>query len=787
MKGMQANKSARDGRRGSALISALMISALMAMLGLSMLQATLNGSRVVNYQGDEYRLTSAVESVGIVATDGVWSQYLASEGGAAGSITSFRSFLDDLGIPDEGPGGPPSALEGIDFLTIANIPGASVANAEFDDVNIDALRVLRRDVGESTQLFVTVSASTNRGQGIINPVLNRAIQLVYTVEPEQFDGFDYGVLANNVNCIFCHSVVDSTDRFYNTEASSFGSFDHVKVGTLESLMFRDDWDGRPEITDWDADSYIAGTLYTRGKLTNQDGELVTGGWNDKSFKSFAFDGDGHLLQDAWGDLDPAAFAPNPDPHAVGQNIYLDYPTQYSEMPDGILPTSFPPPFPDNGGTNPVTGQPDSAGAGNKVVDSFEFYEAAQNAEGAVIAGIINVTEPDFVIDTQSEYANALFNGNRPRLGSNTTGNVILSGTAENPIVIDGTLAIDGDVVINGYVKGQGSIIASGNIYVPTDLHYLDGKQYLPGDLPGSPTGARTYGIAQDGTKNALGLAAGGNMLLGDYLKPSVFTQPGKYEYISGDSDGDWNFALAELSLFNRGEWAKTQPMLPGQGDDKHDPSTWSVVNPSFQGDDYVPRYYQFGEGDEIPVYNMGDIYFDAGTGTWRGDEEVPLSWDPDKLSIWDPSDLGNEALYDPNTGASKAALLQLTPEDGWLSDYMQKLAIEYFEGQHAEDTPMEIDSLLYTNNAIFGIVHRNDRMRGQLQINGALIAPDLGVLAPGRRNFYGTGTESNPPDSPYKVGLRLNYDRRVKDMLNVVNPNQVIIKRTLWNPTANML
>jgi len=37
------------------------------------------------------------------------------------------------------------------------------------------------------------------------------------------------------------------------------------------------------------------------------------------------------------------------------------------------------------------------------------------------------------------------------------------------------------------------------------------------------------------------------------------------------------------------------------------------------------------------------------------------------------------------------------------------------------------------------------------------------------------------------VGLQLNYDPRVKSMLNVSNPNQVQIKRTLWNPTANIL
>ena len=43
------------------------------------------------------------------------------------------------------------------------------------------------------------------------------------------------------------------------------------------------------------------------------------------------------------------------------------------------------------------------------------------------------------------------------------------------------------------------------------------------------------------------------------------------------------------------------------------------------------------------------------------------------------------------------------------------------------------------------------------------------------------------PGSPYQVGLRVNYDKRTKQMLNVDNPSQVVMKRTLWNPTANAL
>jgi len=785
----ELERSESDARRGTALIPALMVASLMAMLGLSMLQATLNGARVVNYQGDEYRLTSAVESVGIVATDTIWSGYLASEGGAAGSIATFRSYLTGLGVPDSGPGGPPTAQQGDDLSGLSGIPGAGSGNPEFDDVNIDALRLVRRDVGESTQLFVTVSASTNRGKGIINPVLNRAIQLVYTVEPELFDGFEYGVLANNVNCIFCHTVVDSAERYYNCDGGSYGTFERIKVGTLKSLMIRDNWDGRSwQVTDWDADSYIAGALHMRGSLTNHDGNLITSGWADKTFQSFLFDGDTlELQEDGWGELMPSPFAPAVGIPQAGENIYLDYPTAYADMPDGNLPTHFPPPFPDSGGIDPSTGLPDTTGAGNKVVDPFEFHEAAQSAEGAIIAGIINVTAHDFVIDTAAEYSAALFTGNRRNLQSSTTGNVILSGTRSNPIVIDGTVAIDGDVVIDGYVKGQGTILASGNIYVPTDLHYLDGQTYLDGDAAGSPSGPRTFGIAQDGTKNALGLACGGNMLLGDYLKPSVFSNPGKYDIVDGTSGDDFNFALAELSLFNRTEWARTQPMLPGPGEDKNDPSSWTVANPDYRGVDYLPRYYHFGPNDEIPIYNRGNIYFDAATGTWRGDAEVPLTWNPDQLSIWDPTDTGNPGLFDQSTGAPLAAVLELTPRDGWLADDMQKLAIEYFESRHTYDRPMEIDGLLYTNNAIFGIVHRNDTMCGQLQVNGAMICADLGALAPGRMNSAGTGTSANPPDSPYTVGLRPNYDRRTKDMRNVVNPNQVTIKRTLWNPTANVL
>lgn len=772
---------ARD-ERGSALIAALMIVSMLAMLGLSMLSTGLSGTRSVNGQSDDYRLQSAVESVGTLATEDLWSAYLRHQGGAAGAIDSFRTFLSSVGIPDAGPGGAPSATQGVDWLAHTDIPSTHNQAAAFDKVSVDALRVLRRDEGEATRLYLTVSASTSRGPGLGAHAQNRAIQMVYTVEPAPFEGFDYGILTKNVNCIFCHTKVDTTDRVYNHDPSLYGTFAKVKVGTLESLMLRND--NRPSIGDWDADSLIAGTLYVRGSATDHAGVPVNN-WSSHTATSCVFDNNGHIVQDGSGYTTYNHFQPAGDPPGENENLYLNYPTDYNLMPDGKLPTNFPPPFPDDGGIDPVTGLPDSTGAHNQQVDPHEFYAVAQEANGTISSGSINVTPAGTVLDTQAAFNHALTNGNTSSLPSSLTGNVILTGTAANPIVLNNTVAIDGDVFISGYVTGSGTIIASGNVYVPTSLQYADGHTYLEGDSPGHPTGPITFGVAQDGTPNVLGLACGGNMLIGDYLKPSVFVHPDDDDIISGNPDGPWNFTLAEMSLFNRTEWAHTQPKLPGPGQDHHLPATWTVNNPSYLGASYVPRYYQFGPGDVVPIYNMGDCYFDASTGTWRGGDEVPTAWDLDKLTLADPTNASDPLLYDSSTGSPIAVVKQVTPSDSWIPDQIQKQALENFKQQHTPGTPMQIDGLLYTNNAIFGIARREDpSVKGQIVINGSLVCADLGLLAPGYRNG---GGPNNLPGSPFAPGLRLNYDKRTKGMLNVKNPYQVMIKRTLWHPTANML
>jgi hypothetical protein len=759
----------------------LVTVATLAIFGLALLTAGLSGTKSVNHIDDDYRLSSAVESVAIMAAENLWSSYWNSNqaafAGEGGSIDNFRGYLTSIGIVDNGIGGPPAAAAGQDILGTAGVPGAAVGNPELNNVNVDAVRIFRRDVNDSTQLYLTVSASTNRGAGIVNPVLNRAVQQVYTIEPTLFDGFDYGILANNVNCIFCHTQIDSVDRFYNTDPNVYGDFDRVKVGTLESLMIRHDMDGlTASLNDYDSDSYVAGSIYIRGAATDHAGlNLTAGDWANLSLGSFQFDSDGKIVQDSWGDVTTQALSPAGNPPQPLENLYLNYPDVYSDMVDGGLPKSFPPPIADNGGIDPGTGLPTNAGANNKIVDNSEFFAAAQQAEGAITAGFINVTAPgDPAITTIPQYATALTAGNLGAINQTVAGHVILTGTVNNPITIDGTVAIDGDVIINGYVKGSGSLIVRGNVYVPTDVQYLDGVD---------SNGNRTFGIAPDGiTENKLAISAGGNVMIGDYQRPTTlvpidpmnlqfgWTPPAGGEYVSGNDVaqgggvGKWSFALAEMSLFNRGEWMKTQATLPG-------PNGTTVANPHYQAG-YVPRYYAYGPGDKIPVYNGGNLYYDTANDTWAGDFEVPLEWDPNLLSF---------------AGTAGAVVSNISPTGGWMAEDMYKASVDYFTANRAPGLPLSIDALVYTNNAIFGIVNRNTPMAGQLRVNGALVCADLGMLVPGAYYAAGAGSSTNVPGSNYLIGLRLNYDRRLKNLLNVTNPNQVQIKRTLWNPTANIL
>lgn len=120
------------------------------------------------------------------------------------------------------------------------------------------------------------------------------------------------------------------------------------------------------------------------------------------------------------------------------------------------------------------------------------------------------------------------------------GNLVLVGTAANPIVLHGDVFVTGDVVIKGVVTGKGAIYAGRNAYVAGDITYKNKPQKMLDEMrdPSDPDfNDPSEASRQDITDGAdeLRLAARANIVLGDYAEtaggsplPTKDKQPAEY-------------------------------------------------------------------------------------------------------------------------------------------------------------------------------------------------------------------------------------------------------------------
>ncbi len=259
-----------------------------------------------------------------------------------------------------------------------------------------------------------------------------------------------------------------------------------------------------------------------------------------------------------------------------ENLYLSYSGSGTEgQMDGMMPEAFPSPFSDDGGLDPSTGLPTPEYGGNRKVDDNEFDTTVAGMAGTISGGDISVVAPALKETVRRDNKlHDLMAGNTAELNGRTDGHVYLHGSEANPIILNGDVAIDGDLVISGYVKGTGGLRVSGNVYMPTDVKYLDGQ---------NSQGLRTYGVAQDGTRGVVAIAAGGNVLVGDYYRAAR----NQGREASGWGSGSLSFILEEMSTFNRMEWIKTQPSLPGVKEKvQTGESVWFETK-----DEYEKEYY----------------------------------------------------------------------------------------------------------------------------------------------------------------------------------------------------
>ena len=537
-RGVSAPPARRVHQRGSTMVVVISAVAVVGVMMLTMLTATVEGSKWTDQQVESFQVEAAAETAVAMVASQVWSGY-EREAQRYPGLLGFQNYLEAQGITNQ-----PAGENWSTTTDYREKMGAHVGHDGkhiVDGIEISELIVRREDDFETTRLFIEVEARDPAALADASRASFR-VQHVYEIAAGEWEGTEFALLSNNVNCLLCHTNVDNAERFYNDHSGNFGTFDRVRLGSLETFHVRED----PEST-------IAGSVYLGGDAVLEDGSPITD-WNALSFEAAQFNSEGKLIEDSWGQLihgslNPAnAITPQP-----GENLYLDYLAGGEEgQVDGMLPSSFPSPFPDNGGIDMASGETTPEYGGNRKVDKNEFEAATAGVNGSISGGTISVMGKRWAdrVNNNSKL-NKMLAGNAESVSGSQDANVYLHGTEADPIILSGDVAIDGDLVISGYVKGSGSLKVSGNVYMPSDVKYADGV---------NGNGNRTFGVAPDGTKNTLAIASGGNVVMGDYYRPAW----GSGKDTNGWGSGSFNFIMEEMAAFNRMEWMKTQATLPGK-------------------------------------------------------------------------------------------------------------------------------------------------------------------------------------------------------------------------------
>lgn len=754
-------KPMRQKQEGVALI--LVVIAVIVILGaIGVIVERVHSSKRVTDAAIGRTALDEVCKAGIdIGIERLWQQYLIDEGGAAGNMTSYNDFLDDF-VPNN-----------------EDLNGNGTQDGDETDLNgengfeISAPVDLLEDSGPYelpsgglvTQILIsrtddlTGTDLTIRATGLYNGQTKTAVQ-TSRVAGRLFRGFDYAVLANNINCILCHAqflngkLVRDQDAGAawvdaNNDGINDNSYARIKAAALESLMIRPS----------ENDSITAGTLYTRGEVYDSTGAPMSAGDIESStLDGFQLDtnANGNIVVDTDGSTTDVNLV-NAESGGDGNllpyaNLYQNYPTDSGLMTDGDLPTSFPTPFPDANG--------------DRTIDSSEFNSVMGSANGSITGGII------YGVNSGSTYPlGALPAANDPANAAATAlsndgaydGNVILVGTDANPIVINGNVAIDGDLVISGKVQGRGILQVRRNTYIVGDVTYNDA--------------ADTFGEAPNGAENLLGVVSGGSILIGDYL-----TVRGKNHTADTSKYPDNTYSI-DTRVANKTKTKKvgttTQTLHLGYFDtgavDAGFKATPTRPDPDGEG-----QQYSFTTS-ELMLFNNLEREKAAADPTYQPRYYGLRETQPNDIYWYNSSD-EHSVRYDESGGTVTAftsaelagkTIQYMSPDGNWISESVLRQIWWNDEMSRTSYRPFQFDGVLYSSNAIFAITRskkrHNSNTYGCMTINGGIVCADLGVLVPS--NIEGGGPVP---------GLTMLYDDRVSDLLRVEDTNQVTFSRVVF-------
>lgn len=328
------------------------------------------------------------------------------------------------------------------------------------------------------------------------------------------------------------------------------------------------------------------------------------------------------------------------------------------------------------------------------------------------------------------------------------GHLVLNGTREAPIHLEGPLWVDGDLVVRGWFTGRGTLIARRNIYVVGDVRVIDGP---------SPEDAEP----DSGPSDFVRFVAAGTIVIGDWT------------YREGPED-------LERQRDRQGQWFIWEALALGRASDGVDHLDEPLGRTELAGGGVRPARYdaQIAPGEvaasgafqpwlEESTYRelLGDeVVYDF---VWRAqfDSRPAIAYELQTQrrqtnEIW-RLDRG-ESWFDPSFfGRTGWGLLVQRLSE---SDF---LVLE--TGPVKAKSPIRrIDAFLVAGDAIVGAL----APVGSTTIRGGLVAPEIHLAASGggapagwRRDpdfalpaLRWEGTEVDP------TGLRIIFDERVRTL-----------------------
>jgi hypothetical protein len=405
------------------------------------------------------------------------------------------------------------------------------------------------------------------------------------------------------------------------------------------------------------------------------------------------------------------------------------------------------------------------------------------------------------------------------------GNLVLIGTKENPIKLEGDVYVSGDVVIKGVVEGQGAIYAGRNVYIAGDLTNKNRANKLgEGVCQGvsSPDECARKNIA-DG-KDELRISAGNNIVLGNFTEKDAKGNPLSRRDVQAAAYFREQFGLAyQYPLFETQE----RFVRKGSGEELRK-----------DGAGYIDQLGRKVSSTDVQIISGDAVYAnllapgmtdkDGNFSRWLSDGEYQeiLGKEEIKHGLWrtrfrfdDPNDPKNggvtpERYKDKGDVKQKVADLKKELEDAGLptnvtqsvadeiirltvpvdkTDWLKKfdgvtlngvkvsgtlsfdgsyLRVAMIEPYEYAKEVTQLDAFLYANNRIAGKLGA----RGGF-INGGLIARELGVLAPGRNN-YNPDWLKTLSEKDQKAFRFCDRTARPTDSVNDAENSTIVVKDT---------